>query len=366
MCPGNVPRMADALWFSGPVLPDTQRRDLYVVDGRVTYEPQRGAELVAEGWIVPGLVDAHCHVGLDAHGGISDEESERQAIADRDAGALLLRDCGSPVDTSWIHDRDDLPRLIRAGRHIARTRRYIRDYAHEVEPDQLASYVAQEAQRGDGWVKLVGDWIERDSGDLAPSFSAESFAQAIAVAHAHGAKVTAHCFGEAVLPGLIEGGIDCIEHGTGLSTDLVDAMVERGVALVPTVVQLDNFPGYADAAGAKYPAYAAHMRELHARRRDTIMGAYEAGVAIYAGTDAGGVLPHGGIADEVLELAAYGFKPADALGAASWHARAWLGHDGTLAEGTSADFVVVPRDPLEDLTALREPTRVVLRGAVVA
>jgi len=108
------------------------------------------------------------------------------------------------------------------------------------------------------------------------------------------------------------------------------------------------------------------MRDLHARRRDTIMAAYEAGVAIYAGTDAGGVLPHGGIADEVLELAAYGFKPADALGAASWHARVWLGHDGTLAEGASADFVVVPRDPLEDLTALREPTRVVLRGAVVA
>ena len=169
-----------------------------------------------------------------------------------------------------------------------------------------------------------------------------------------------------MLPGLIEGGIDCIEHGTGLSTDLIDAMVERGVALVPTVVQLDNFPGYADAAAAKFPAYAAHMRDLHARRRDTIMAAYEAGVAIYAGTDAGGVLPHGGIADEVLELAAYGFKPADALGAASWRARAWLGHDGTLAEGTSADFVVVPRDPLEDLTALREPTRVVLRGAVVA
>ncbi len=114
---------------------------------------------------------------------------------------------------------------------------------------------------------------------------------------------------------------------------------------MPTVVQLDNFPGYADAAAEKFPAYADHMRDLHARRRDTIMAAYEAGVAIYAGTDAGGVLPHGGIADEVLELAAYGFKPADALGAASWRARAWLGHDGTLAEGTSADFVVVPPRP---------------------
>src|SRR3954452_8231102 len=207
--------------FRGPVLPSGEARDLYVVDGLVTYEPQAGAETVAEGWIVPGLVDAHCHVGLDEHGAVDDETSEQQAITDRDSGALLLRDCGSAADTSWIHDREDLPRLVRAGRHIARTKRYIRNYAHEVEPADLASYVVQEAQRGDGWVKLVGDWIERDSGDLQPSFPAASFAQAIAVAHAHGAKVTAHCFGESVLPGLIEGGIDCIEHGTGLTTDLV-------------------------------------------------------------------------------------------------------------------------------------------------
>ena len=76
-----------ALRFRGPVLPDGETRDLYVVDGRVTYEPVASAELVAEGWIVPGLVDAHCHVGLDAHGGVPEDEQERQATADRDAGA---------------------------------------------------------------------------------------------------------------------------------------------------------------------------------------------------------------------------------------------------------------------------------------
>ena len=351
--------------FRGPVLPDGETRDLYVVDGHVTYEAQSGAETVAEGWIVPGLVDAHCHVGLDPHGGVSDEESERQALADRDAGALLLRDCGSPVDTSWIHDRDDLPRLIRAGRHIARTKRYIRNYAHEVEPEDLPAYVAREAQRGDGWVKVVGDWISREEGDLAPSFPAEAFAAAIATAHEHGARVTAHCFGQAVLSGLIEAGIDCIEHGTGLTTDLVDAMVAHGTALVPTAMQLNNFPQYAEQAGEKFPAYATTMTELYTRRRDTIMAAHEAGVAIYAGTDAGGVLPHGGIADEVKELAGYGMSAHDALGAASWRARPWLGLDGTLAEGTEADFVVYPRNPLEDLTVLAEPSRIVLRGNVV-
>ena len=354
-----------ALRFHGPVLPDGETRDLYVVGGTVTHEPQPGAETVAEGWIVPGLVDAHCHVGLDAHGGVDEEECERQAVADRDAGALLLRDCGSPVDTSWIHDREDLPRLLRAGRHIARTKRYIRNYAHEVEPDELVAHVALEAQRGDGWVKLVGDWIDRDAGDLLPSFPPEAFAAAIATAHEHGAKVTAHCFGEEVLPGLIQAGIDCIEHGTGLTPDLVDAMVAKGTALVPTVMQLNNFPQYADAAGAKFPAYAARMRELFARRRETIMAAHEAGVAIYAGTDAGGVLPHGGIAGEVKELFDYGFSADAALGAASWRARSWLGLSGALAEGAEADFVVYDRNPLEDLTVLAEPARVVLRGRVV-
>ena len=90
-----------ALKFRGVVLPEGVARDVYVVNGRVTYEPVASAELVAEGWIVPGLVDAHCHIGLDPKGAVPDEVSEEQALTDRDAGALLLRDCGSPSDTTW-------------------------------------------------------------------------------------------------------------------------------------------------------------------------------------------------------------------------------------------------------------------------
>ncbi|MGH3444687.1 MAG: amidohydrolase family protein [Nocardioidaceae bacterium] len=352
--------------FRGPVLPDGESRDLYVVDGRVSYEAQAGAELVTEGWIVPGLVDAHCHVGLDEAGAVPKDVQERQALDDRDGGALLLRDCGSAADTSWIHEREDLPRLIRAGRHLARTKRYIRNYAHEIEPADLPAYVAQEAQRGDGWVKLVGDWIDRDVGDLAPSWTAESLRVAMQVAHEHGARVTAHVFGEHALPDLIGAGIDCIEHGTGLSEDLIDTMVAQQVALVPTAKQLNNFPAYAHSAAAKFPAYEAHMMALFDSRKQTIAAAYEAGVQIYAGTDAGGVLPHGLIGEEVLELAGYGLTPYDALGAASWRARTWLGLDDNLAEGATADFVVFDRDPLADLTVLQKPARIVLRGTVVA
>jgi imidazolonepropionase-like amidohydrolase len=351
--------------FRGPVLPDGEPADLYVVEGRVTYEEQAGAETVAEGWIVPGLVDAHCHIGLDDHGATDLATAQAQAVADRDAGALLIRDCGSAMDTRWVQEREDLPRLIRAGRHIGRTRRYIRDYAREVEPEELAAAVALEAGRGDGWVKLVGDWISREAGDLAPSFPADAFALAIRTAHEHGAKVTAHCFGHDVLPGLIAAGIDCIEHGTGLTTDLIEAMAASGAALVPTVMQVDKFPEHADGGREKFPAYAETMTDLYARRRETVMAAYEAGIPLYAGSDGGGITKHGNLPGEVRAMADLGMPAEYALGAASWRAREWLGWNGTLSEGAPADFVVYPRDPVADLGVLREPACLVLRGNVV-
>jgi imidazolonepropionase-like amidohydrolase len=357
--------VSDALHVRGVVLPEGEQRDLYVVDGRITYDAPGDAETVAAGWVVPGLVDAHCHVGLDVHGPVDEATQEQQALDDRETGALLLRDCGSAADTRWIDDREDLPRIIRAGKHLARPKRYIRNFAHEIEPEELATYVAQEAKRGDGWVKLVGDWIDRDVGDLAPCWPRAALEQAMATAHEHGARVTAHVFGEHALPDLVEAGIDCIEHGTGLSEDLIDTMAARGVALVPTVKQLDLFPQYAEQAGAKFPAYADHMRDLFTGRKDTIRAAYEAGVPIYAGTDAGGVLPHGILASEIEGLQEYGLSAYDALGAASWSARDWLGHNATLAEGAPADLMVLPEDPLQDLRVLAAPSRVILRGHVV-
>ena len=230
----------------------------------------------------------------------------------------------------------------------------------------MPAAVAEQAQRGDGWVKLVGDWISREEGDLAPSFPRETFEEAIRVAHEHGARVTAHCFGRTVLPWLIEAGIDCIEHGTGLThrPGRRDGRARHRAGADGDAARTTS-PSTPRPARSRFPAYAATIRDLHARRRETIMSAHEAGVPIYAGTDAGGVLPHGGIAGEVLELAAYGFSAADALGAASWRAREWLGWNADLEEGAPADFVVLDADPLEDLSVLRTPARVVLRGRIV-
>ncbi|MET8688852.1 amidohydrolase family protein [Streptomyces sp. NPDC004732] len=358
------------LHVKGRVLvgPEDVRDELWVVGGRVTFERPVGTAAgdvrTVEGWTLPGLVDAHCHVGLDAHGPVDSDTAEKQALTDREIGALLLRDAGSPSDTRWTDDRDDLPKIIRAGRHIARTRRYIRNYAHEIEPEELVAYVAQEARRGDGWVKLVGDWIDREVGDLTACWPSDAVRAAIAEAHRLGARVTAHCFAEDSLRDLVEAGIDCIEHATGLTEDTIPLFAERGVAIVPTLVNIATFPDLAAGGESKFPRWSDHMRRLHARRYDTVRAAYDAGVPVYAGTDAGGSLPHGLVAAEIVELTRAGIPAVDALSATTWGAREWLGRPG-LTEGAPADLVVYEADPREDVRVLGAPRRVVLNGLVV-
>jgi imidazolonepropionase-like amidohydrolase len=360
---------ATVLHLQGPVLvgPDDERPEAWVVGGRVTFErpTASGADVqTVRGWVLPGLVDAHCHVGLDAHGAVDRETAERQALGDRAAGTLLIRDAGSPSDTRWVDERDDLPKIIRAGRHIARTRRYIRNYAHEVEPEQLVERVRLEARAGDGWVKLVGDWIDREAGDLTPCWPADVLKDAIAAAHEEGARVTAHCFGEASLYDFAAAGTDCIEHATGLEPATIEQFAAQGIAIVPTLVNIATFPAIAEPAREKFPDYHRRMLALHERRYETVRAAHEAGVAVYVGTDAGGSLPHGLVAQEAAELVRAGLTPAEALNAGVWAARAWLGRPG-LEEGADADLVVYAADPRQDIGVLAHPQRVVLRGRTV-
>jgi imidazolonepropionase-like amidohydrolase len=357
---------ATVLHLQGQVLvgPEEVHNEAWVVGGRLTFErpTSTGTDVqTVRGFVLPGLVDAHCHVGLDARGAVDDATSEAQATADRDAGTLLIRDAGSPADTRWVDERKDLPKIIRAGRHIARTRRYIRNYAHEVEPDELVDRVRLEAKAGDGWVKLVGDWIDRDAGDLTPCWPVDVLTDAIAAAHEEGARVTAHCFGEASLYDFAAAGTDCIEHATGLEDETIAQFAEQGIAIVPTLVNIATFPKLAEPAREKFPDYHRRMMALHERRYATIGAAHDAGIAIYVGTDAGGSLPHGLVADEAAELVRAGLANEEALYAAAWGAREWLGRPG-LEEGADADLVVYDTDPRVEIRALAAPAHIVLRG----
>src|SRR5439155_16356641 len=118
-----------ALHVRGVVLPDDEVRDLWLDGDRVSLEPVPGAQTVADrGYLLPGLVDAHCHIGI-ASGGHpvgSVDEARELARVDRDAGVLAIRDAGSPYPYPQLDDDPDVPRLARAGRHVAPVGRYPR------------------------------------------------------------------------------------------------------------------------------------------------------------------------------------------------------------------------------------------------
>lgn len=360
-----------ALHLTGTVVVDstTQHDEAWVVDGRISFARPAGfddAQAVhLSGVAIPGLVDVHCHVGLDSGGGVSPELAVKQAIVDRDAGTLLIRDAGSPIDNSFVQARSDLPRLIRAGRFVARPKRYLRGYAREVEATDLVRVAREEARRGDGWVKLIADWIDREVGDLTPLWPADALAEAVAAVHAEGARVTAHTFTTEAIDPLLDAGIDCIEHATGMTGAQMRRAAAAGVAVVPTLLQVANFANYADQGEAKFPAYAARMRAMYENRYAQVRAFREEGVTMLVGTDAGGTIGHGAIAQEAALMVESGIPAREVVAAASWSARDYLGVQG-LCAGASADLVVYPRDPRHDIGVLSQPSAVVLRGEVVA
>lgn len=342
--------------------------DIWIADGLLSLTKPAGRNVDIHhvaGFAVPGLVDVHCHIGLNLAGAASAAETEQQALVVRDSGVLLIRDAGSPSDTRWVHGRDDLPKLLRSGHHLARPKRYLRGYARELaDVSELPAVVAEEAADGDGWVKLIADWIDRDHGDLAPLWPDDLLVAAVAEAHAQSARVTAHTFSTEAIDGLLAAGIDCLEHGTGLTDRQIDEVAKRGIAVTPTLLQIGMFENIAAQGEVKYPVFAARMRQMYARRYDHVRALHEAGVRLLVGTDAGGTIRHGQIAAECAEMVRAGIPAAEVVAAASWRTREYLGV-GDLVEGASVDLVVYGGDPRVDIRELATPKVIVLRGEVV-
>lgn len=367
-----------ALELTGPVLtPGGLRGPAWVVDGVITYErPLLPATQVLDGVVLPGLVDVHCHIGLGAAGAVDRATAVAQGQADLAAGVLLVRDAGSPADTSWVHARGDMPQLIRSGRHIARPKRYLRGYAVELDDVRLLpEEVARQARAGDGWVKLVADWIDREVGDLTPLWPTDVLRDAVAAAHDNGARVTAHAFSHEAIDPLLEAGIDSIEHGTGMDADQIAEAAARGIPITPTMIQVDNFAAFAAAGGAKFPAYAARMERMYAHRDAQLAAFVDAGVQLLPGSDAGGTLPHGLMPGELARWVAGGVDPALAVEFATWRARDFLrrgpladavGKISVLEEDDPADLVVYESDPRARIAALRQPRAVLRAGQLSA
>ena len=341
-----------ALRIRGFALPDGEPVDLYADGDRWTTDPVAGADLVAEGWLLPGLVDAHTHPGAEEPGQPLDHEVLRADLrAHVASGVALIRApglAGDPPD--WFGHIDDGPRAVHAGPWIAQHGQFFDGWGRRPDLADVPAVAAEQAART-GWAKVVIDWAVGD--DVMP---VDVLREAVTRVHAAGGRLAVHSQhpdGGAVA---VEAGVDSLEHGMCLDPELLPRMAERGIALTPTLSVITGSLPRAQAAPDSprkqwYVAGAGAHGPLAA-------AAVEAGVTVLAGTDS---RPHGGIVGEIRALVAAGVSPHEAIAAASWTARSFLGLPG-LIPGAPADAAVYDADPRNDLGQLDKPRAVIVRG----
>jgi imidazolonepropionase-like amidohydrolase len=341
--------------------------------------------------VLPGLIDAHTHVFLDG----SDYATQllKQSIPFRtieavtaaraalDYGFTTIRDLETEgamyadVDVKTAVDRGIIPgpRMLVATRALAPTGMYpLTGYSWELDmpagaqlvdgADNLRRAVREQVKYGADWIKVYADrdaYIGAD-GRLHswPNWTDEELAAIVDEARRLGRPVAAHARGWEGIDAALRAGVQSIEHGDGLTTDLIDRMIKQRVYWCPTV-----YVGARAQAGA--PPLRATMAEL---KRKAFGEAVRRGMGelIAFGTDAGGFSWTENPAQEFAFYARYGMTPIQSIRTATTNAAKLLGRDkdvGTVAQGKLADLVAVDGDPLADPTVL---TRVkwVMKGGV--
>jgi imidazolonepropionase-like amidohydrolase len=336
----------------GYALPDGEYVDLYADGDRWTTDPVPNAELVAEGWLVPGLVDAHTHPGAELPGAPLDESMLRKHLhAHVDAGVTAIRSPGLAADPPpWFGEDPDVPRAWHAGPWLAQQDQFFEGWGNRPSHADLPAVAAAQARRT-GWAKIIADWGVDD--DPIPVDVLRATVEAV---HAVGGRLAVHSQQAAGGVAAVAAGVDSVEHGMCLDPALLNDMAAQGMALTPTLSVLQSSLGKMaqrpDSPGKRWYVNGATAHP------GLVTAAAEAGVTLLAGTDS---VPHGRIIDEVRALAAAGLRPHDALAAASWTARGYLGLPA-LEPNAPADAVIYASDPRTDLDQLAHPLAVVLRG----
>jgi imidazolonepropionase-like amidohydrolase len=322
--------------------------------------PEPDAEDLPGRFALPGLVDAHSHAsfGDGGDGPVPLDRRGAEANMERWArdGVAILRDAGGAPDVvlrlPLIAGR---PHLVAAGRHLAPAGHYFETVHDPVEAPDLVRVALEELEAGARWVKLVADFsspASRSSGapSAEPTYDLEVVRDLVAATHRAGARIAAHVTTELV-EDLVRIGVDSIEHGTGVTEEVVGEMIRHGTAWTPTLCATLSLP---DDPPEERSRLVAERRE---RSRELLPMAVHGGVPVLAGSDVIGSIPR-----EIAMLVECGLDPVEALRAATTTAVGFLGAD--VAEAPPA-VVTYTDDPREDPTALTRPAAVVIGGVRV-
>jgi imidazolonepropionase-like amidohydrolase len=367
-----------------------------------------GAKVIDLGnaWLLPGLIDAHTHVLLQ--GDITAAEYDEQLLKESTPyralrasasvrtsvmnGFTAIRDLETEgamyadVDVKTAIARGVIPgpRMFVATRSLAPTGTYpLTGYSWELRmpegvqiadgPEGLRKAVREQVKYGADWIKFYADRKYYKTNDPHRplrswvNYTPEEAKAIVDEAHRLGRKVAAHAMGWDGIDSALKAGADSIEHGDGLTDDLIDRVVRQGVYWCPTI-----YVGLwvAQGRGGIWPDMIPMEREAFAK-------ALKRGVRIAYGTDAGGYAWIENQAKELAVMVQYGMAPMAALKSATSVAAALLepicppqaahcaSNDiGSIAPGKYADLVAVDADPLKDI-AVMQRVHFVMKGGEV-
>lgn len=343
--------------------------------------------------VLPGLIDAHTHVLLQ--GDVTAQEYAdqilKQSIPYRTIQAVAAARVALEHGFTGLRDLEtegamyadvDVRNAIRAGivpgprmwvatRALSTTGTYpITGYAWELDlphgvqivdgVDEIRKAVREQVAHGADWIKFYADrsYHLGDDGKLhsLPNFSDEELKALVDEAHRLGRPVAAHAMGWDGIDAALRAGVNSIEHGVGLTPDLMDRMVAQKVWWCPTFTALNYV---APGRGGLWPRMVGIA--------NTAFGeALKRHVQVVFGTDIGGTpwtVPEAG---EFKFMTDAGMTPMQAIQSATGHAAELLGSNdvGSVAVGRWGDLIAVDGDPLADITELQR-VRWVMKGGVV-
>lgn len=139
--------------------------------------------------------------------------------------------------------------------------------------------------------------FDTDGSITGEALTREEIHEMIHIAHEEGFAVMAHVNGATAILDAVEGGVDSIEHGNFMDEACIQALAESEAVWVPTFVTIHNLLGsgrFDDSV----------IQNLQMRQEACLRRAYELGVGMALGSDAGAYrVAHGqGIADEYREF----------------------------------------------------------------
>ncbi|WP_033288935.1 metal-dependent hydrolase family protein [Amycolatopsis jejuensis] len=374
----------------GAVMPDAA---VTVEDGRITaVEPWTGESSrtvldYRDRTVMPGLIEAHGHMGLLGPGlQLSAAEIAAHVFANVQQalreGFTTVRDAGgidggvaACVNTGLLAG----PRILPSGPFITQTGghadgRPVWHHHHGTTSipglvrvalvcdgsDDVRRAVREAFRHGATQIKVcVSGGVSSGGGLDNCQMSVSELQAAVEEAQARHTYVHAHAHSAASIRHAIAAGVRHFEHGSLLDEPTADLMREVGASLVPTLLVLRRLIEENDNAD---------LRALLDSMRRSVKLAHEAGIPLGSGSDLLGMHQRGRAEELVLKAEIIG--PMAAIMSATSVSASILGiadRVGSVAPGLDADLLVLDGDPLTDPAVFARPEAItaVLRGGVV-